>query len=130
MAKDCGISSVAVFKRIKRLKETGVIVGTAVFPAIAASTEARVVTVGLNLKPSAEPEICKLFRERTRLVELSQGIGKYDLCLVILVKNTSELNNLSQAIRRRPGVKRIATNIWTPDPCFCLENMTFQQKGD
>jgi DNA-binding Lrp family transcriptional regulator len=128
ISEDCNISSVATFKRIKRLKDAGVILGTVVFPAMAAlSTQARSVRIGLNLKPSAESEVCKYLVKRAHLFELYRSIGKYDLVAAVIVKDSEDLNNLTQAIGRISGVKRIATNTWVPDPIFCLENVTFDK---
>ena len=73
-------------------------------------------------------EIVELILERakTNLIELSPSIGKYDLSAFMLAKSLQELDSITQAIRKHPGVKRIAVNIWVSEPCFLLENLDLQ----
>ena len=128
IAEDCGLTSNAIFKRIKHLKSSGVIVGTTVYPDAREFGYTHVATVGINLDYGQEDEIFELFLERakTNLIELSSSIGKYDLCAFMLAKSLQELDSITQAIRRHPGVKRIAVNIWVSEPCFLLENLDLQ----
>jgi len=128
IAKDCGLSSNAIFKRIKHLKSIGVIVGTTLFPDAKEFGYTHIATIGINLDYTQENEIAKLIRERAKanLIELSSSIGKYDLCAVMLTKSLQELDNITQTIRKHPGVKRIAVNIWVSEPYFLLENLDLQ----
>ena len=128
IAKDCGLTSNAIFKRIKHLKSVGVIVGTTLYPDAKEFGYTHIATIGINLDYAQENEIIKLILERakTKLIELSSSIGKYDLCAFMLTKNLQELDNITQAIRKHPGVKRMAVNIWVSEPCFLLENLDLQ----
>jgi DNA-binding Lrp family transcriptional regulator len=125
IAEDCGLTSNAVFKRIKHLKDVGVIVGTTVYPDARQFGFTHIATVGVNLDYAQEDEIVKLILERakTNLIELSSSIGKYDLTAVMLTRSLEELDSITQAIRKHPGVKRVAVNIWVSQPCFLLENL-------
>ena len=128
IAKDCGLSSNAVFKRIKHLKSIGVIVGTTLFPDAAKLGFTCVAIIGINLDFAQETEIVKLIQERARtnLIELSSSIGKYDLSAFVLTKSLAELDNITQAIRKHPGVKRVAVNIYVSAPYFFIENLDLQ----
>jgi DNA-binding Lrp family transcriptional regulator len=128
IAEDCGLTSNAVFKRIKHLKDVGVIVGTTVYPDARQFGFTHIATVGVNLDYAQEDEIVKLILERakTNLIELSSSIGKYDLTAVMLTRSLEELDSITQAIRKHPGVKRVAVNIWVSQPCFLLENLNIQ----
>lgn len=130
IAKDCGLTSNAIFKRIKRLKSIGVIVGTTLYPDAKQFGYTQIATIGINLDYSQENEIVKLIREQAKanLIELSSSMGKYDLCAFMLTKSLQELDNITQAIRKHPGVKRIAVNIWVSEPCFLLENLELPLK--
>jgi len=44
----------------------------------------------------------------------------------MVAKSLQELDNITQAIRKHPGVKRIAVNIWVSEPYFLLENLDLQ----
>ena len=48
IAKECGLSSAAVFKRIKQLKSIGVIVGTTLYPDARQFGYTNVATIGIN----------------------------------------------------------------------------------
>jgi DNA-binding Lrp family transcriptional regulator len=128
IAEDCGLTSNAVFKRIKHLKDVGVIVGTTVYPDARQFGFTHIATVGVNLDYAQEDEVIKLILERakTNLIELSSSIGKYDLTAVMLTRSLEELDSITQAIRKHPGVKRVAVNIWVSQPCFLLENLNMQ----
>jgi Lrp/AsnC family transcriptional regulator for asnA, asnC and gidA len=128
IAEDCGLTSNAVFKRIKHLKDVGVIVGTTVYPDARQFGFTHIATVGVNLDYAQEDEIIKLILERAKanLIELSSSIGKYDLTAFMLAKSLQELDSITQAIRKHPGVKRVAVNIWVSQPCFLLENLNMQ----
>ena len=128
IAEDCGLSSNAIVKRIKHLKSIGVIVGTTLFPDVSKLGYTHVATIGINLDYAQENEIVKLIQERAQknLVELSLSIGKYDICAFLFTKSMHELDNITQAIRKHPGVKRIAINIYVSEPHFSLENLDLQ----
>jgi len=128
IAKDCGLTSNAIFKRIKRLKSIGLIVGTTLFPDAKKFGYTQVATIGINLDYAQEDEIVKLILERANanLIDLSSSIGKYDLCAFMFAKSLQELDNITQVIRKHPGVKRIAVNIWVSEPYFLLENLDLQ----
>jgi DNA-binding Lrp family transcriptional regulator len=128
IAENCGLTSNAVFKRIKHLKDIGVIVGTTVYPDARQFGFTHIATIGVNLDYAQEDEVIKLILERakTNLIELSSSIGKYDLTAFMLAKSLQELDSITQAIRKHPGVKRVAVNIWVSQPCFLLENLNIQ----
>jgi DNA-binding Lrp family transcriptional regulator len=128
IAEECGLTSNAVFKRIKHLKDNGVIVGTTLYPDARKFGFTHVATIGVNLDYTREDEIIKLILERTKtnLIELSSSIGKYDLTAFLLTKSLQELDSITQAIRKHPGVKRVAVNIWVSPPYFLLENLELQ----
>lgn len=130
IAKDCGVSSNAIIKRIKHLKSNGVIVGTTLFPDAKQFGYTHIATIGVNIDCAQETEIANLIRERARknLIELSSSLGKYDLCAFMLAKSLQEVDNITQAIRKHPGVKRVAVNIWVSEPYFLLENLHMQPK--
>lgn len=125
IAKECGLTSNAVFKRIKHLKDVKVIVGTTLYPDAKKFGFTHTATVGVNLDYAQENEIVKLILEqaKTNLIELSSSIGKYDLTAFMLTKSLQELDGITQAIRKHPGVKRVAVNIWVSEPYFLLENL-------
>ena len=128
IAEDCGLSSNAIFKRIQHLKKLGVIVGTTLFFDVAKFGFMCVANIGINLDYAQETEVIKLIQERARpnTIELSSSIGEYDLCAFMLTKSINELDSITQAIRKHPGVKRVAANIYVSRPHFFLKNLDLQ----
>ena len=128
IAEDCGLSSNAVFKRIQHLKDVGVIVGTTLYPDAKEFGYTHIATVGVNLDYAQATKIANLFLERAKekLIELSSSIGKYDLCAFMFARSLQDLDSITQAIRKHPGVKRVAVNIWVSEPCFLLNNLDLQ----
>lgn len=128
IAEECGISSTAVFKRIKHLKSVGVIVGTTLYPDAREFGFTHIATVGVNLDYAQETKTINLIQEEAKanLIELTSSLGKYDLTAFILTKGLQELDNITQAIRKHPGVKHVAVNMWVSEPHFFLSNLNLQ----
>jgi DNA-binding Lrp family transcriptional regulator len=125
IAKDCGVSSVTILHRIKRLKELGVITGTTLFPNlkelgfIAAS-------IGIDVEAKEEEEILALIEKQANLMETSRSFGKYDLCAFVFADNLANLENITQVVRKHNGVKRITANMWVAKPAFNFENIDLE----
>jgi Lrp/AsnC family transcriptional regulator for asnA, asnC and gidA len=128
ISEECGLTSNAIFKRIKRLENTGVIVGTTLYPDARKFGFKITATVGINLDYTREEDIIRVISRlaQMNLIEVSPSIGKYDLTAFILTKSIQELDRITQAIRKHPGVKRIAVNIWVSQPHFNFENLKLQ----
>lgn len=127
IAKDCGLSSNAIFKRVKRLKATGVITGTILYTNLELLGLRYPATIGINLEPDHELKIAKLIRKHANLIAVNPCFGKYDLCAFVMAKSISQLELLKEIIRKQPGVRRIAVNFWDK-AYFNLENVGLQPK--
>jgi len=127
IAKDCGLSSNALFKRVKRLKATGVITGTILYTNLELLGLRYRATIGINLKPDKELKIAKLIRKHANLIAVNPSFGKYDICAFVMAKSISQLESLKETIRKQPGVRRIAVNFWDIT-YFNLENVGLQPK--
>ncbi|MBM4400739.1 MAG: Lrp/AsnC family transcriptional regulator [Crenarchaeota archaeon] len=125
IAENCGVSSNAIFKRVKRLKAAGVITGTTLFINTKPLGLEQSATLGINLEPNQEKKVANLIRKHAHLVHLDTSFGKYDMCAFIIAKNIEHLELLKQTIRKHPGVKRIAVNLWNK-AYFSLGDVGFQ----
>ena len=122
MAKECGISSVAVLNRIKRLKKLGVITGATLFVPIGIMGFQVVATIGMETDANTE-EIVKFLCEHTHLIEPSISIGEYDLCAVVYAENISSLNECVEMAKRRLGIRKVIVNVWSGFPYLNFENI-------
>ncbi len=126
VAKDCGVSSVAILNRIKRLKASGVITGATLFPNLSKLGGVIMATLGINLETGKEEETLKLIQEETYAIEPSVSAGKYDLVALVTAKDINELEKATQEIKKHTVVKKITANIWVPPPYMNFENIELQ----
>ncbi|MCJ7793463.1 AsnC family transcriptional regulator [Candidatus Bathyarchaeota archaeon] len=122
IAKKCGVSSVSVLNRIKRLKKLSVITGATLFPSINTLGFQIVATIGMETNANVD-EIVKFFEERTYLIEPSTSIGEYDLCALVYAENMASLNERVEAVRRRFGIRKVSVNVWSGIPCSNFNNV-------
>jgi len=123
IAKDCGISSVSVINRIKRLKTLGVITGATLFPNVATLGLPIVATIGVNLNGNQGAEIIKLIEQQTRLIEPATSVGKYDLTALVYAENITDLDKIAYALRKTFDVSKVDVNVWATMPRMLFENI-------
>jgi DNA-binding Lrp family transcriptional regulator len=128
IAKDCGISPVAVLHRIRHLKKNGVIVGATLFPNLQKLGGVIPATLGIDLEAGKEEEVLKLIQEQTDLIEPSISMGKYDLCALVYSENLANLEIITQTVKKHSGVIRITANMWTSKPTLIFENIKLQSE--
>ncbi len=128
IAKECGISSVSIFNRIKRLKTLGVITGSTLFPDLAQLGLPIVATIGIEAD-SSEDEIIEFIDKNTDLIEPSKSIGTYDLTASVYSKNIDSLDKVLQEVKKRFGVRKVTVNIWSSKPQLVFENIDLKPKG-
>jgi Lrp/AsnC family transcriptional regulator, regulator for asnA, asnC and gidA len=125
IAKECNISSVAVFHRIRRMKESGVITGATLYPSFRKLGGLVVATLGIDMEAGKEEEVFELIQKQIGLIEPSPSVGKYDLCALVIADTLANLDAVTHAVRRRNGVKKVTTNIWVKGAPF-FENVNLQ----
>ncbi len=122
IAARCGVSSVSVLNRIKRLKKLGIITGATLFPSIIEIGFQIVATVGMETNGDND-EILKFFNQQTCLIEPASSVGEYDLCALVYAENISILNETVDKVRRRFGVRKVIVNVWSGLPNMNFENI-------
>jgi DNA-binding Lrp family transcriptional regulator len=122
IAEECGVSSVSVLNRIKRLKKIGVITGAMIFPALNTIGFTIVATIGLQTEENPE-EILKFLNEHTCLIEPSTSIGEYDFCALVYAENVASLNERVETVRRRFAIRKVIVNVWSGLPVINFGNI-------
>jgi DNA-binding Lrp family transcriptional regulator len=122
IAKECGISSVSVLNRIKRLKKLGVIIGATVFPSLNLLGYQITATIGVESNSNTE-EIREFLKNNTCLIEPSMSIGEYDFCALVYAESIQSLNEKIEVVRRRFGVRKIIVNVWSNFPHSIFQNI-------
>jgi Lrp/AsnC family transcriptional regulator, regulator for asnA, asnC and gidA len=124
IGKKCGISSVSVLNRIKRLKELGVITGATLLATLDTFGFTVVASIGIELYANANAkQILRFFSEHTYLVEPSTSVGKYDFYAVIYAEDVAKLNERVDMVKRLPGIKKAVVSVWSGLPCLNFENI-------
>jgi len=129
IASEVGLSVVATFKRIKRLKATGVITETTTFKNAYLLGHPYPALLGVDLETDSKVIVDELSPLPSNIVGLSPSVGKYDLCIFVLATSVAELDSLRQSLMKKKGVKRVAVNIWTQD-YFNFENLKIESTGE
>ncbi len=112
IAKKCGITPVAVLRRINKLKSSGVIVGTCLLLNKEILDNPYEVTVLIDVCNTYENEVKEKIRQIQNVVICAESIGRYDLCTFIVTHDINELNETISKIRNIQGVKSVNVNIW------------------
>jgi Lrp/AsnC family leucine-responsive transcriptional regulator len=129
IAEQCSISSVSVINRINRLKKSGVITGSTLFPSLKDLGYNIVATIGIDT--DADPEaILRTLDCYTTLVEPSTSIGEYDLCALVFAESFSSLNEKLDMLRRHYNIRRITINVWSDQPYNNFNNIDLKPIKD
>ncbi len=128
IAKDCEVSAVAISKRIKRLKNEGIITGTASFINLKVRAILFFALIGVKVRPLYKSEICQSIQLQSQY-GCFRSIGYYDLITGIFAKSMNDLDKKIQFIKDLRGVESVEVNIWLDDPHFTLENLVLQPTG-
>jgi DNA-binding Lrp family transcriptional regulator len=113
MAKRCGLTSSAVLRRIKRLREEGIIVGTRFVVDAEVFGYPFYATLLIDAADSLEPQVKQTIRAMESVIICAESIGRYNLCTLIRGRDIQELNKVTSLIKNIRGVNRVAINIWT-----------------
>jgi DNA-binding Lrp family transcriptional regulator len=113
IAEKCGITPVAVLRRIKKLKTSGVIIGTCLLLDKEILDNPYEVTVLIDVCNTMENEVKERIRQTENVVVCAESIGRYNLCTFIVTHDINDLNETICKIRNIQGVKSVNVNIWT-----------------
>jgi len=112
MAKECGLSSVAVINRIDLMKKSGLIVKPVLSLNMASFGYPYPVVIGVNLDPGIEQSVTELIMEHTMVGGIDETFGEYDLCIFAFAKNLKDLDRLKNLVMSQNGVNKIDVHIW------------------
>jgi len=113
IAKKCEITSAAALKRIKRMKDDGIIVGTYLLTNKEIFDNPIEATVLIDACNTLENDIKEAIRKTENVIVCSETIGRYNLCSLVVVHDIKELNETVCKIKNIKGVHSANVNIWT-----------------
>lgn len=121
IAEKCGLTPVAVLRRIKKLKLNNVIIGTCLLLNKEMFGNPYEVTVLIDVCNSLANEVKERIRQIENVLICAESIGRYNLCTFIVTHDINELNETICKIRSIQGVKNVNVNIWTGNRCRNFE---------
>ena len=122
IAKECGLSSTAILKRVKRLEAAGVIVGSVLFLNMNQMGFMHAGSIVVNVNMHEKKEALRIIRNRSNLLVVGESAGINALRAFVVAKSLADLENLKQAIRNKLGSRKVAVNIWGT-PQFLFDNV-------
>jgi DNA-binding Lrp family transcriptional regulator len=128
VAEDCGKSSVAVLKRIERLRSLGVITGATLFVRPDVLGLPVIATMGINSSRKHEDKIINLIDKQINLVDPSASIGDFDLFTLVYAKDLAELDRISGVVKQRSGARKVTVILWTGPAHMIFGNIDIQPK--
>jgi DNA-binding Lrp family transcriptional regulator len=118
IAERCGLTSSAVLRRIERLRQEGVIVGTRFITDAEAFGYPLYATLLIDAADTSEPQLKQTIRAMENVIICAESIGRYNLCTLIRGRDIEQLNRITSTIKNIKGINRVAINIWSGKPYF------------
>jgi len=104
ISKEVGISKATVHKRVRRMREEGIIRWTRVIVDPAAVGKKLKAFVGISTAPGSCPRVIDELKKKPEVLEIHEMAGEHDILLKVVVENTDQLNVLLHEIDRIDGV--------------------------
>ncbi|MCX8150800.1 MAG: Lrp/AsnC family transcriptional regulator [Candidatus Bathyarchaeota archaeon] len=123
IARECGVSSNAIFKRIRNLEKNGVITGYSLIAARELGNFESLSTIWLTIDLAHELEAVEFLKRQEGLFNIFRCVGRYDIVAYCLTKNIQKLEDILQKLKKQEWVKAAVLNIWTQNGKLTLENV-------
>lgn len=129
IARDCGISTNAIVKRFYRLKNAGVIAGTALRVDIEEFGYKFYLSIGIDVDKAEEKDFLRALEKIPRIADFQPQLGKFDVHAVAAARNLQEIKFIRDAIKKIKGVKSVKITANVDKHVFFPENLLIQPTG-
>ncbi len=124
IAKDCGVSANAIFKRINHLEKSGVVRGySLIFSPEVAGDFKSFSTIWLNIDLTHETAAVEFLRKQDGLFNIFRCVGRYDIVAYCATKSIHKLEETLQNLKKQEWFREIVVNIWSDTQLLTLENV-------
>ena len=124
----CGVSTNSILKRFCKLKEEGIITGTALRANIKECKNKIAVSIDINVEAQEIPNIIEWFTKLPNTISVYQLIGKYDIHASMLTQYLYSLNKIRDQIKMQKGVRRIGITTSINERVCFPENLVILPK--
>jgi len=125
LSAECGLTPSAVLKRIKKLKDCGIIVGTRLELRQGVLGYPQEATVGITADTSQIDEVARKVRSIPNVIVCAKSMGRYNLFAHLFTKDLQELDKVVYSIKNIVGIRAITTNIHVEE---CLHKNDASEK--
>ncbi len=111
IAKEVGISDVAVMKRIRKLESIGVIKRYTIIADDKRAGYGAVSITGVDVDPERLFEVSSALNGKQYVKYLAISSGDHQIMAIVKAKDASELAKYHEEISRMPGVRRVCPSV-------------------
>jgi DNA-binding Lrp family transcriptional regulator len=112
LAKRLGLPTSTVFNRIKRMRDSGVILG--IVPLVNPASVGKTTTAWIKLGVKIDADCCDFAEEVARnpkVMEVYEIVGDYDVLVKIKVEDNEAVHDLTKELENVSGVGRMSSII-------------------
>jgi len=111
IARELGVSDVAVIKRIRKLEQVGVIKGYRAVVDPKKLGYSAVSITGIDVEPEHLFTVINALKDKDYVKYLALTTGDHSVMMVIWARNGNELGRIHREISKLDGVKRVCPAI-------------------
>ena len=111
LARNVGLSDVAVIKRVKRLEELGIIKRYTIVVDYTKLGYKLISITGLDVTPEKMLDVVNFLKGKNYVKFLAITSGDHTIMTVIVARSSEELEKIHRELSGLPGVKRVCPAI-------------------
>jgi len=113
IAEKCGVTPVAVKKRIRLLQKKGIIVECILIKNMTQFGYPIAALIGINLLSNQNiNEITDAIQEDCQVYGIDKTFGEYDLCVYVFAKSVSDLDNVKTSLLNQKSIDNFEIDVW------------------
>jgi Lrp/AsnC family transcriptional regulator for asnA, asnC and gidA len=124
IANECNVSKNKIWKCYMQMKKAGIIVGATIQMNYASLGYVAIATILLNIESQHVESVFERLKKIPEVLAIRQFNSRYNVRLIVNLKNLKELDQIKQTIRFHSSVVDIRTYFWL-DVMNNPENLSF-----
>ena len=129
VAKVCGVSPNAIFKRMEALRSRGIIVGSTTLFNPKFLEDRYAATVEIAVQHSESKKLFDFLKGHRKVLMCFESIGGCNIFALIGAKCVGELDQMKEEIRGFHGVNHMSVSVRVDEFEFTFQNLDLLPKG-
>ena len=132
IAKNCGVSTDTISKRVKKMKKTGIIRRTTVLLNPRSFGHDCIASLGVDVEFPYVRDVVQFIGKLPDVIFCTPAIWKYNVFVIAFLRNVGKLSQLKESIEGHPRVSNVTTSIWVDEISLHPENFEFtiEERGE